>query len=190
MQPPGAAGAAAAEQSYRQLAMTLVLAVVATAVYFAVPVPGRMKEFWWAVLFGCGALVLALLILVAIRRLLKAGEGARIRGLVLLLVLTVLWFSWCDQSVAMLPGQFAGLDTKIDAVYFTVSTLSTVGYGDVHATGQLARAAVTVQIVFNLVFIGLAVATVSGFVRSRATRRLQPGPRKDEPRPDGQDGAR
>lgn len=189
MQPPGAAGAAAG-QSYRHLAITLVLAVVATAVYFAVPVPGRMKEFWWAVLFSCGAVALGLLILVAIRRLLKAGEGARIRGLVLLLVLTVLWFSWCDESVAMLPGQFAGLSSKIDALYFTVSTLSTVGFGDVHAIGQLARAAVTVQIVFNLVFIGLAVGTLSGFVRTRATRRLQSAPPRDEPRPDGQDGAR
>ena len=189
MQPPGAADATA-QQSYRHLAMTLVLVIVATAVYFAVPVPGRMKEFWWAVLFSGGVAVLGLLILLAIRRLLRAGEGARIRALVLLLVLTVLWFSWCDHSVARLPGQFAGLDTKIDALYFTVSTLSTVGFGDVHATGQLARAAVTVQIVFNLVFIGLAVGTVSGFVRTRATRRLQPGQRRDEPRPDGQDGAR
>jgi hypothetical protein len=188
MQPPGAAGAA--EQSYRHLAMTLVLVVVATAVYFAVPVPGRMKEFWWAVLFGIGTAVLGLLIVVAIRRLLRAGEGARIRALVLLLVLAVLWFSWCDRSVAVLPGQFADMNTKTDALYFTVSTLSTVGFGDVHATGQLARAAVTVQIVFNLVFIGLAVGTLSGFVRTRATRRLQPGPGRDEPRPDGQDGAR
>jgi voltage-gated potassium channel len=163
--------------------------VLATVVYFVLPVPGRMREASWALLFSCGVVVLGLLILLAIRRLLRAGEGARIRGLVLQLVLTVLFFSWCFDALAVLPGQFADLRTKIDALYFTVSTLTTVGFGDVHAAGQLARAAVTVQMVFNLVFIGLAAGVVSGFLRSRATR-ARPGDRRDEPRPDGQDGAR
>jgi voltage-gated potassium channel len=176
--------------SGRDLAGTFALVVLATVVYFALPVPGRMRESSWAVLFGCGAAVLAVLILLAIRRLLRAGEGARIRGLVLLLVLTLLFFSWCDKSVAELPGQFADLHTKIDALYFTVSTLTTVGFGDVHAAGQLSRAAVTVQMVFNLIFIGLAAGIVTGFLRTRATRRIRPRQRQDEPRPDGQDGAR
>jgi voltage-gated potassium channel len=189
MQPPRAVSAAD-EHAGRHLGVTVVLVVLATAAYFAIPVPGRMQEFWWAVLFGCGVVVLGLLILLSIRRLLRAGEAARIRGLALLLVLTVLFFSWCDHSVAVLPGQFADLHTKIDALYFNISTLSTVGFGDVHATGQLARAAVTVQIVFNLVFIGLGAGIVSGFLRTRATRRNRPGPQRDEPRPDGQDGAR
>lgn len=165
--------------------------VLATIGYFAVPIPGRMRQSSWELLFSCGVAVLGVLILVAIRRMLREGEGARIRGLVLLLVLTVLFFSWSDKSVAVLPGQFADLHTKIDALYFTVSTLTTVGFGDVHATGQLARAAVTVQMVFNLVFIGLSAGIVSGFLRARATRRnTPPGHNGTSPVPDGQDGAR
>jgi voltage-gated potassium channel len=186
MQPPAAADAHPA----RNLAASIVAALLATVVYFALPVPGRMKESSWALLFSCGVVVLGVLILLAIRRLLRAGEGARIRGLTLLLVLTVLFFSWCEDALGALPGQFAQLTTKIDALYFNVSTLSTVGFGDVHAVGQLARAAVTVQIVFNLVFIGAAAGIVSGALRSRATRRVQPRSQRDEPRPDGQDGAR
>ncbi|MGH3303094.1 MAG: potassium channel family protein [Streptosporangiaceae bacterium] len=189
MQPRGPANAADPHAG-RRLAVTIGLAVVATAVYFVLPIPGRMREASWAVLFSCGVVVLGVLILLAIRRLLLATEGVRIRGLVLLLVLSVLYFSWCDDSVAVLPGQFAELHTKIDALYFTVSTLTTVGFGDVHAAGQLARAAVTIQIVFNLVFIGLAAGIVSGFLRSRARRRLEPGHDGTGPVPDGQDGAR
>lgn len=182
MQPPGPATAADAHAG-RRLTVTVVLVVLATAVYFVLPIPGRMREVSWALLFSGGVVVLGVLILLTIRRLLRATEGVRIRGLVLLLVLAVLFFSWCDDSVAVLPGQFAELHTKIDALYFTVSTLSTVGFGDVHAVGQLARAAVTVQVVFNLVFIGLAAGIVSGFLRSRATRRLRPPQDGHEPRP-------
>jgi voltage-gated potassium channel len=189
MQPPGTADAADT-QAGRQLAGTALLVVVLTAVYFALPVPSRMRQTSWELLFSVGVVVLGLLILLAIRRLLRAGEGARIRGLALLLVLSVLFFSWCEDALAALPGQFAQLSTKIDALYFNVSTLSTVGFGDVHAVGQLARAAVTVQIVFNLVFIGAAAGIVSGALRHRATHRNQPAQRRDEPRPDGQDGAR
>jgi voltage-gated potassium channel len=188
MQPPGGA---AHGQDARRVAGTVALVVLATAVYFVLPIPGRMRQASWELLFSCGVAVLGLLIMLAIRRMLRAGEAARIRGLVLLLVLSVLFFSWCDDSVAVLPGQFAELHTKVDALYFTVSTLTTVGFGDVHATGQLARAAVTVQMAFNLIFIGLAAGIVTGFLRSRATRRHSPpGESGTSPVPDGQDGAR
>ena len=145
----------------------------ATAVYFVLPVPGPMQQSSWAVMFFLGAAVLGALILLAILRLLRAGEDARIRGLILLLTLTVLFFSWSDASLAKLPGQFTQLGSKTDSLYFNVSTLATVGFGDVHPVGELARAAVTMQIVFNLVFLGTAVSLIAGFFRTRAQGRIQ-----------------
>ena len=159
----------------RSAAGTIALVAAATAVYYVIPVPGAMSEGWWAVMFFLGAAVLGALIFAAISRLLRAGENARIRGLILLLALTVLFFSWSDKSVAALPGQFAELATKTDSLYFNVSTLATVGFGDVHPVGQLARAAVTVQIVFNLVFLGAAVSLITGYFRTRA-RQVHGGP--------------
>lgn len=166
--------------------------VLATVVYFLVPVPGQMRESSWAILFSCGVAALGVLIVLAIWRLLGAGENVRIRALVLLLVLTILFFAWCDDSVARLPGQFVDLHTKTDALYFTISTIATVGFGDVHAAGQLARAAVTVQIVFNLVFLGAAAAMITGFLREKAQTRRAGGPHHDgaSPAPDHRDGAR
>lgn len=152
--------------------MTALLIVAAVAVYYQIPVPGRMRHDSWAIMFCLGVVVLALLIVLAVRRLVTAGEDARIRGLVLLLTLTVLFFSWADQSVAAIPGQFTDLHDKTDALYFNISTLATVGFGDVHAAGQLARAAVTLQIVFNLVFLGATVSVISGYFRTRARGRL------------------
>lgn len=163
----------------RAVVVVVVAVVLATVVYYLVPVPGQMRQGSWAILFGCGVVALGLLITLAIWRLVGAGEQIRIRALVLLLVLTVLFFAWCDDSVARLPGQFVDLHTKTDALYFTVSTVATVGFGDVHAVGQLARVAVTMQIVFNLVFLGAALAMISGFVRERTQRRRAGGAGKE-----------
>jgi voltage-gated potassium channel len=158
----------------RAAAGTAALIVLATVVYYLLPVPGRMHETSWTILFFCGVAVLGTFIVLSVGRLLSAGEDTRARSLILLLCLTVFFFSWSDDTLAKIPGEFAELHTKTDALYFSVSTLATVGFGDVHASGQLARAAVTLQVLFNLVFIGTAVAMLSGLWRTRATRRHAP----------------
>jgi voltage-gated potassium channel len=157
---------------FRHPVGTALLVAAAVAAYYQIPVPGRMREESWAIMFSLGIVVLAVLIILAVRMLLNSGEFVRLRALVLLLTLTVLFFSWMDASVAALPGQFTELHDKTDALYFNISTLATVGFGDVHAAGQLARAAVTLQIVFNLVFLGAAVSLISGYFRTRAQGRL------------------
>ena len=86
--------------------------------------------------------------------------------------------------------QFVGLDTKLDAVYFTVTTLSTVGYGDVHAVGQAGRLAVTLQIVFNLTFLAVAVRVLVGAAQRRLAERVDTGdPLPVITRPDPDDRA-
>jgi len=155
--------------------VTALLIAVATAVYFVIPVPGRMHEYSWAIMFSGGVILLGLLIVVSVRRLLRAREQARLRGLALLLAVTILFFSWADRAVANLPHQFAELTNKTDALYFNISTLATVGFGDVHPVGQLARAAVTLQIVFNLVFLGTAVSLITEFFRRRARAHATAG---------------
>lgn len=166
-----------------RIAVTLVLIAAATVVYFFVPVPGRMRDSYWALMFFLGCAVLGALILVTIGRLLRAGADERIRGLILLLTLAVLFFAWTDNSLARIPGEFADLHTKTDALYFTISTLATVGFGDVHAAGQLARAAVTLEIVFNLVFLGASVSMISGIIRRQTHRLGNRGPGDAPPGP-------
>lgn len=65
------------------------------------------------------------------------------------------------------PAEFVTLNTRLDALYFSLTTMATVGYGDVSAAGQAARALVTFQLAFNLVFVG----TLLNLMRDR----LQPG---------------
>ena len=60
------------------------------------------------------------------------------------------------------------LQTKTDALYFAVTTLTTVGFGDVHAQGQVARGLIIVQMVFNVVVLTRAAQTL---IASRTARR-------------------
>ena len=72
------------------------------------------------------------------------------------------------------PGEVVGLQTRVDALYFSASTMMTIGYGDVHAAGQLARALVLVQMVFDAVFVAAAAALLSSRVRRAARARRGP----------------
>lgn len=154
-------------------AVTAAVVAALTAGCYLLPAGGRLSPGCWAAVFTTGLVVLGTLMVVAARRLAASGPDTRLAGLACLLCLAVSFFSRAYYLLARQPGQFAGLHTRTDAVYFTVSTLSTVGYGDVHAAGQLARLAVTAQILFDLVFIATAVAVISGTLRARATRRRQ-----------------
>ncbi len=82
----------------------------------------------------------------------EPGRGARVLAtlLVLLVMAASLTFFLINQ---IRPDEIPGLETRTDALYFTLSTMTTVGYGDVHAEGQLARALVCVLIVFNVVVV-------------------------------------
>jgi voltage-gated potassium channel len=111
--------------------------------------------------FGVGMLGAATLVLsqaVRYRRAVSSGS-ARVRGLLMAVYVSVLFFATGFYLLQRAdPDQFTGLTTRLDAFYFTLSVLSTVGFGDVHADGQAARAMVCAQIAFNLLVISLAFA--------------------------------
>jgi voltage-gated potassium channel len=96
----------------------------------------------------------------------------RVDGLIISIVLVVVVFAHIffvlNQNN---PDEFAGLKTRLDALYFATSTLATVGFGDVHATGQVARALVLVQMVFNVVFVATTATLLTTRVRMIAEGR-------------------
>jgi hypothetical protein len=86
----------------------------------------------------------------------RPAEASRDR-LLLLVTVGVLLFALADLVVARSGvAQFAGLETKTDGLYFALATLTTVGFGDAHAEGQIARGLVIVQMVFNVVVLARA----------------------------------
>ena len=98
---------------------------------------------------------------------------APLGALVVGILAGLLVFALVDYAVAVYrPGEFAGLDTRVDALYFALSTLLTVGYGDVSAQGQVARSLLCVQMAFNVTVIaGSASLIAQKFAQRAGTRR-------------------
>jgi voltage-gated potassium channel len=155
----------------------LALAGVLVA-YYAAPV-GEVPSKWDIVLAaagliaGLGALVFVVVRQVRLMAQFEAGDpSVRLDVLVLVVFVVVPIFSLGYYAIEQGDAsQFADLGTKTDALYFSLSTLATVGFGDVHATGQLARALVIVQIVFDLLFVAFVVSVLTTQLRARAADR-------------------
>ena len=71
--------------------------------------------------------------------------------------------------------------TRTDALYFTVTVFSTVGFGDITATTQGARLVVTGQMVAGIVIIGLGARIIVDAVKRGQQREpMQAGDATDD----------
>jgi voltage-gated potassium channel len=64
-------------------------------------------------------------------------------------------------------GSFSEPLTRIAALYFTVTVFATVGFGDIVATTDAARMLVVLQMLADLVLIGLIAKVLLGAVQRR-----------------------
>ena len=72
-------------------------------------------------------------------------------------------------------GNFSQHLTRTDALYFTVTVFATVGFGDITATTETARLVVTVQMIADLIVLGLGIKVIVGAVtRGRQQRPVPP----------------
>ena len=171
--------------------MLTVLAVV--GIYFAIPMTAGE-------LTGATLVVRALVLVAAIpvltwmvaRQVRRALSGERRLGeqIAMLFTLVSIVVAFFASMCFVLADQFEGIGTKVDALYFAVATLCTVGYGDITPVGQGARAMVIVQMLFNLVIVTSAVSIVVTAVSGRASRPavFPPGTGDDPAPPPGEHG--
>jgi voltage-gated potassium channel len=158
--------------TYATFAVMGATVVGGLALYALAPMQGRRA--WLGLLLGVAALAVVVPLTVHRARRLQVSERPILDAaetLVLLFTLLVLGFASGYVVLSQHAGQMAGVDTKIDALYFTLTTLSTVGFGDAHAVGQTARLVVSVQMAFDLVFLAIAVRLLASVARERATQR-------------------
>lgn len=148
----------------------LLTLAVAIGAFYLVPVTGRWWDFstimFWVVIGALIALVAKQLVKQA-----KAGSdpSVRMRTLLFLLYPIIAVFALIYYALQVhSPDEFVGITSRTDSLYFTVVTLGTVGYGDVHPVGQAAKWITMGQIVFDLVVIGLLLSIAGARMMSWA----------------------
>lgn len=120
----------------------------------------------FVVALACLAFALGDMLVRDVRRTFVESIQVRVAVLAVMILETVLLFATTYMSVSAQPGQITGLSTPLDSVYFTMTTLMTIGFGDIAAEGQLARGVVLTQMIFTVLLLTASVRLLTSLVRA------------------------
>ncbi|MGO4204350.1 potassium channel family protein [Rhodococcus sp. TAF43] len=161
----------------RALLRPLGTVVVLVIAYFALPMDHLSNAGMVAILVG-GLLFVVALCIWQVRQILRSPVPAIRSAEALMVTLPVYLLGSAVASFLlsqMNPESFTEPLTRIDALYFTLTVFATVGFGDIAAVDQTARAVVTAQIVGNLVMLAVGVRLLTEAVRWSKARRETDG---------------
>jgi hypothetical protein len=158
------------------IARSLLTSTGLLALYFVVPLD---REFSAGTLLRLGFAVLAMGLLVSwqVHAILHSQHPAlrAVESIALSLPLFLLLFAGTYTVLSESdPNTFTEPLSRIDCLYFVVTVFATVGFGDISPVSALARALVTLQMVGDLVLIGLVLrlfVTAVDRGRRRASER-------------------
>jgi voltage-gated potassium channel len=146
----------------RSLAATVVL----VGLYYLLPLD-HVKNVPLAL--AAGLLILLAVTVWQVRAVIRARYPAvrAIEALATTVPLFLLLFASAYFTMAATnPANFSTHSlTRTDALYFTVTTFSTVGFGDITAVSQSARLVVTAQMLLDLLALGLGIRAFIGAVQ-------------------------
>jgi len=162
----------------RRLAIVAVVRTILTialvvALYFLLPLDHGSNAGAVAEL-ALGVLVLVAIIVWQIRRIVGSDHpiSRAVEALALSVPLYVLLFATAYFLMARANQPSFGTPlTRTDAMYFSSTIFTTVGFGDITAKSEAARLVVTLQMWLDLVFLGLVVRLVVNAVKFSQQRR-------------------
>jgi len=114
---------------------------------------------------------------VALVRLTRSTHPV-VDGVILLLLmfaLLLLGYAYLYYSLSFYDAEAftTAVASKISAVYFSVTTLSTVGFGEISPGNDTARLVVMSQMILDLTLLGLGVKLLSQASKNRAQELAQ-----------------
>ena len=143
----------------------------------------------WLVVWRLAGTWCALLIYIAVA-LLSDGSAFPLQLIVCVIAAylgSIFVFSQGHYFVShFYPGSFNKTLSFITALYFSVTTMATVGFGDIFPKATIAQALVSVQILFSLTFNVVVFAMLAGRL-TNLTVRVDRDPKGTKPRHQGRD---
>ncbi|HSE70712.1 MAG TPA: ion channel [Nocardioidaceae bacterium] len=153
----------------RSVAVSLVILVG----YFTVPVSRDPQgPTLVGLLLGIG--VVALVFVLQLRAITRSPYP-RVRAMGAVMTSAPLFLAVFASTYYLLerasPGSFSEPLTRLDALYLTLTTFATVGYGDITGVTQTARALTMVQMVGNIILVGLIARLLVNAVETGLARQ-------------------
>jgi hypothetical protein len=158
------------------IARSVLNATALIVLYYALPLnrPVSWRTAGW--LLG-GLVLVGLLAAAQIRAILRARYPTlrAVEALATSITLFLLVFSAVYEILGTTdPASFSQHLTRTDTLYFVVTVFATVGFGDITAVSETARVLVTVQMIGDLVLIGLVIrAFLTAVDRGRQSRQSE-----------------
>jgi len=168
----------------------LLTVTVLLCLYYLLPVDQGLHA-WTVAAFACGLAVVVLLVVGEVRMILRSPFPALqgIQALALIVPLFLLLFADVYYILGQdRPGSFDTGLSRTDALYFTVTMFTTVGFGDIVPVSAAARILVTIQMVANLMVLSVALRLIVTAVRHRRSSTSDGSPRLRERFRDQQGG--
>ena len=144
---------------------SFIAAVVLLALYYVVPTPG-------SIVVGSVACAVVFLGVVGfeLRAIMKDPRpvARAVVAMGRLLPLFIVLFAWLYVAISLSdPRTFSEPLTRSSSLYFTITVLSTVGFGDIAPVTDAARLVVAVQMLCDLVVIVIVVKLITGVAKHR-----------------------
>jgi hypothetical protein len=155
------------------LARALGITVGLLVAYYVLPLDER-GDGGTSALLVTGLLTVVLVFAWEIRAIVRSSHPrlkaveALVATLVMYLVLFASGYYLLERST---PGSFSEPLTRTDALYFTMTTFSTVGYGDITARSQTGRVVTMLQMAGGLLLVGVAARVLAGAVQAGLRRQ-------------------
>jgi hypothetical protein len=144
----------------RSTFVILLFFVLSLVIFFMLPYDGMSHNHQAVIRLIVGLSLLLVVIVILIRRIMSSPipQLKTLEALVILLVKFVCLFAGTYLLISHFdPTAFSESLTHISALYFTIVTFGTVGFGDITPQSELARLLVSAQIIIDFVFIAAVI---------------------------------